>query len=75
MILEVHYFLIGAAHCFVTSKKFMPTILSRNDLIASDVRIYHGVGSSLHSWDANYDVKAIYLRQDYCYNGSFCHRW
>ncbi|TXJ00951.1 MAG: hypothetical protein E6Q32_05540 [Neisseriales bacterium] len=64
-------FLIGAAHCFVISKS-SPTNLNHNDLMAtSDVRIYHGVGSSLHSWDANYDVKAIYLRQDYCYNGSF----
>jgi hypothetical protein len=74
----VHYdsqsnttFLISAAHCFVTSKT-SPTILNRNDLMAaSDVAVYHGVGSSLDNWDANYDVKALYLRQDYCYNGIF----
>lgn len=73
-------FLVSAAHCFVNSKA-SPTTLSRSDIDAvSGLQIYHGVGSSLHDWDTVYSVKAVYLRQDYCYNATFaaggeCHNF
>ena len=64
-------FLVSAAHCFVNSKTSAIT-LSRSDMVAvSGLQIYHGIGSSLHDWDVAYSVKAVYLRQDYCYNGTF----
>jgi hypothetical protein len=63
-------FLIGAAHCFVQSKN-SPTTVSSSDLLpTSKLTVYNGV-SQAKGWVGTYPVVAVYLRQDYCYNGTF----
>ena len=63
-------FLIGAAHCFVENKTSATTLNRANLLSTSVLKIYHGVNAESDNW-TSYVVKAIYLRQDYCYNSTF----
>jgi hypothetical protein len=63
-------FLIGAAHCFVQSKNSPTTLSSNNLLPTSNLTIYNGV-SQAKGWVGTYPVVAVYVRQDYCYNGTF----
>ena len=63
-------FLIGAAHCFVNNKTSATTLSRANLSPTSALNVYHGVNAESANW-TSYPVKAVYLRQDYCYNATF----
>ena len=63
-------FLIGAAHCFVDNKTSATTLKSANLSPTSLLKVYYGVSKESANW-TSYPVKAVYLRQDYCYNATF----
>jgi hypothetical protein len=64
-------FLIGAAHCFVEYKDSATTLNRANLSSTSVLSIYHGVYAESSTQRTQYVVKAVYLRQDYCYNATF----
>lgn len=63
-------FLIGAAHCFVDNKTSATTLNSANLSPTSLLKVYYGVSKESAN-GTSYPVKAVYLRQDYCYNATF----
>lgn len=62
-------FLIGAAHCFVSYKNNAQILLSTNMVSLGQTSIKYGVYGS--NPIQTYDVKAVYLRKDYCYGSTF----
>lgn len=62
-------FLIGAAHCFVSYKNNAQILLSTNMVSLGQTSIKYGVYGSNPT--QTYEVKAVYLRKDYCYGSTF----
>lgn len=62
-------FLIGAAHCFVDYKNSLQTLSAANMVPLGQTSVKYGVYGS--SPIQTYGVKAVYLRQDYCYGSTF----
>lgn len=64
-------YFIGAAHCFVTAKDNATTLTASNLNSVGNLSVAHGVNASIASESSVYQVKAVYLRQDYCYGSTF----
>ena len=64
-------FLVGAAHCFVDTKDSPTTLTSSNLMPVGNLSIAYGVNASSAPIESRFQVKAVYLPQNYCYGATF----
>ena len=62
-------FLIGAAHCFVDNKNNLTIVTQSNLKSVKELSVAHGVNAYLSS--NKFQVKAVYIPQNYCYGATF----
>lgn len=64
-------FLVSAAHCFIHSKENASETTSIDMIPVSDITVSYG---SAFPWIKTYQVNAVYIPKNYCFNSTFAIR-